>query len=160
MESAAVALAVPFLGPVFALNIWTLCIEGVMYYYRLPVFVKLDIGSKPELTHDQIEKMVPAHIRWKADNYNHLMEQPTNFYATTLAVALGHYWNAKAGGAGLGGHATDLKLAWAYVALRVVHSYWQCCGNQVPKRFYTFLASSGVLGTLVIRGALRIPRGF
>ena len=133
MDSAAAAVAIPFLGPVFALNIWTLCIEGVMYYYRLPVYTKLKIAEKPALTAEEINKMVPASVRWKADNYNHLMEQPMNFYVTTLAVALGHYWNMKTGGV-ISGHSTDLKLAWAYVALRVVHSYWQCCGNQVSKR--------------------------
>lgn len=29
---------------------------------------------------------IPPSVRWKADNYNHLLEQPTNFYAVVLAL--------------------------------------------------------------------------
>ena len=32
--------------------------------------------------------MLPAEVRWKADNYNNLMEQPTLFYALALTLAL------------------------------------------------------------------------
>jgi MAPEG family len=47
-------------------------------------------------------------VRWKADNYNNLMEQPTLFYAVTLALAL------------LGaGEGLNTGLAWLYVGLRV-----------------------------------------
>jgi hypothetical protein len=33
---------------------------------------------------------LPARVRWKADNYNHLLEQPTLFYALAFTLAL---WN-------------------------------------------------------------------
>jgi hypothetical protein len=47
---------------------------------------------------------LPARVRWKADNYNHLLEQPVLFYATALSLAL------------LGDHSVaSLWLAWAYV---------------------------------------------
>ena len=31
---------------------------------------------------------LPAEVQWKADNYNHLMEQPTIFHATVFMLVL------------------------------------------------------------------------
>lgn len=157
MESPATTIATSFLGPIFFLNIWTLIMEVVMYYYRLPIFVKLDVTSKPDLTIEQINRQVPPSVRWKADNFNNLMEQPMNFYVVVLATALGHYWKGESVG---GGHITDLTLAWTYVGLRLLHSYMQCMGNRVAKRFYVFLTSSVVLSVLTARGALMVARSF
>ena len=132
------------LAPVIALNGWTLTMEIWMYATRLPVFTSLNITGDNTLTRAQIDEKVPAPVRWIADNYNHLMEQPTNFYAVTLALAI-----LKAGKE----EAADVKLAWAYVALRVLHSFIQATTNNIPRRFVVFLTSSGVLGTLTFRAA-------
>jgi hypothetical protein len=84
-------------------------------------------------------------VRWKADNYNHLMEQPTQFYATALALAV------------LGDASSwSLGLAWAYVALRVVHSLWQVLVNNIQVRFSLFAISSLVLFALVVRACLLV----
>ena len=85
---------------------------------------------------------LPARVRWKADNYNHLLEQPVMFYAVALTLALL--------GAGSG---TNLTLAWTYVALRVVHSLHQALWNKIELRFVIFLVSSLVLITLILRAA-------
>jgi hypothetical protein len=86
---------------------------------------------------------LPANVRWKADNYNHLMEQPTLFYATVLALAV------------LGDQSViSLMLAWAYVLLRVVHSLVQATGSRITLRFAVFFVSSLVLFALAIRAAL------
>jgi hypothetical protein len=88
---------------------------------------------------------LPARVRWKADNYNHLLEQPTLFYAVAFTLAL------------LGaGDGLNLSLAWAYVALRVVHSLHQALWNKIEIRFVLFLLSSLVLVALVIRAALLV----
>lgn len=158
ISSSGLALATSLLGPIFALNIWTLIIEIVMFYYRLPIHMKLEIPKKPELTADQITRMMPPHVRWKADNFNHLMEQPMNFYVVTIAVALGHYWRGEREGTEMvasGGYQTDVLLAWAYVGLRFVHSIFQCRGN-VLNRFFVFTISSVVLGAMAVRGALNV----
>jgi hypothetical protein len=71
------------------------------------------------------------------------MEQPTLFYATALSLALlGH------------GGGANLWLAWAYVALRVVHSLVQAIANIIPLRFAIFMVASVVLLILAIRAAL------
>ena len=88
---------------------------------------------------------LPARVRWKADNYNHLMEQPTQFYAVALALAV------------LGdASAWSLGLAWAYVLLRVVHSLWQVLVNVIEVRFALFSLSSLVLFALVVRAGLQL----
>ena len=88
---------------------------------------------------------LPPSVRWKADNYNHLMEQPTIFYATAFALALAQ--------AGDGLNAT---LAWAYVALRVVHSLIQATVNVIMLRWAVFSAASVVLAVLAVRAAMSI----
>jgi hypothetical protein len=77
---------------------------------------------------------------WVADNYNHLMEQPTIFYAAALAAQL-------AGQA----DALDIGLAWTYVGTRVVHSFIQTSSNIVMWRFYAFIVSTLALAALVVR---------
>lgn len=53
-------------------------------------------------------------------SYNHLHEQPTVFYAVTLALAI------------LGdNHPYTLQAAWTYVGLRIVHSVFQSLVNKV-----------------------------
>jgi hypothetical protein len=131
------------LGPVIALNGWTFVMETWMYATRLPVFTRLKIADNNTLTKTEIDAKVPASVRWKADNYNHLFEQPTQFYAVTLALALAR-----------GGHdKTDVALAWSYVGLRVLHSLVQCTTNNIPRRFLLFLTSSGVLAWMTTRAA-------
>jgi hypothetical protein len=80
-----------------------------------------------------------------ADNYRNLFEAPVLFYLALVVAAL----------AGL---ATPLVLglAWAYVALRVVHSVIHCTYNRVRHRFYAFAASTLVLCALWIALAIRL----
>jgi hypothetical protein len=84
-------------------------------------------------------------VRWKADNCNHLLEQPTIFYAVALTLALLHE------GAGL-----NLGLAWAYVALRIAHSLVQALINEVMIRFALFAAASFALLIMALRAAWRL----
>ena len=87
-------------------------------------------------------------MRWKADNYNNLMEQPTLFYAAALVLAL----------AGEGSGPNDI-LAWLYLAARVVHSLIQALINVVLLRFAVFMVGSLVLLALSIRAALIVFSG-
>jgi hypothetical protein len=80
-----------------------------------------------------------------ADNYNHLHEQPTLFYALMFYLAL-------AGGS----DATAATLAWAYVGLRVLHSLVQATVNIVVLRFAAFAAGSLVLAAMTTREVLRL----
>ena len=99
----------------------------------------------PALTLAELNQHIPAQVRWKADNYNHLMEQPTLFYAVALTLALV--------GAGDG---TMLLLAWAYVALRVVHSLVQATVNMIMLRWALFMVGSLVLLAMTVCAAMAV----
>jgi len=88
--------------------------------------------------------MVPPQVAWKSHNYQHLMEQPTIFYAAVAVVAL----------AGQGTDRINVGLAWAYVLIRIVHSIWQATVNKVQFRFQLFLLSTICLTVLAARALL------
>lgn len=133
------------LEPVIALLLLTCVMWIWMYATRLPAVQKAGMAMDPNLPTGVQMSELPATVRWKADNYNHLLEQPTMFYAVALTLALL--------GAGDGSNAT---LAWAYVALRVVHSLHQSFWNKIEIRFVIFSLSSFVLIALIVRAALLV----
>jgi len=116
-----------------------------LYATRIPAVRRNKIALDPRRPPGEFHAQLPAEVRWKADNYNHLMEQPTLFYAVALTLALL--------GAGTG---LNLALAWLYVALRVVHSLVQATVNVILVRFTIFMAASVVLLVLAIRAAILV----
>jgi hypothetical protein len=86
---------------------------------------------------------LPPEVSRVADNYNHLHEQPTLFYALALAAQLA---NAVDG--------MSVALAWVYVVLRVVHSFVQATRNVIIVRFSVFVTASVVLLLLLLRTVL------
>lgn len=137
--------ASPILAPVIALALWTFVMWGWMYATRIPAMRAARMVPDPEAPRGTQLSELPARVRWKADNYNHLMEQPTQFYAVALALAV----------LGAGG-GTNAVLAWAYVGLRVVHSLFQALVNKIEVRFALFVVSSLVLLALTVRAALAL----
>jgi hypothetical protein len=142
-------------APVLALAAWSIVMEAWMYAGRVPHLLKLEKeGVKLDMRQPASERLkilgelTPPLIRWKADNYNHLHEQPTVFYAVALAGAVM-------------GEGTDanVRMAWAYVLLRVAHSLYQSLVNKIPIRFAIFSASSITLAALIIN-LLRAARRF
>jgi hypothetical protein len=135
----------PLLGPVVALVAWSLLIWVWMYATRLPAMARMKMRTDNRRPRGEQMSELPPEVRWKADNYNHLMEQPTLYYAVTLAFA--------ASGRAT---ATDLMLAWAYVGTRVAHSLVQTTVNVIPLRFVLFALGSLVLIALTVRAALAV----
>lgn len=131
------------LAPILALVLWTLVIWIWMYATRIPAIQKAKIDPQ-EAARARILNL-PAEVMWVSDNYNHLMEQPTIFYATAIAAQIA-------------GQADPLNvgLAWTYVALRVVHSLIQCTVNIVMLRFYVFTLSTIALAILAVRTAVAL----
>jgi hypothetical protein len=137
----------PILAPVVALVAWSLIMMAWMYALRFPamrrkgIALKGRVGSKP----GALDGVVEDHVQWKAHNYNHLMEQPTLFYAICLTWALlGH------------GDGINLYLAWAYVGFRAAHSLVHAVTNVVRTRFYLFLAASLCLAWLTVHAAVHL----
>ncbi|HET7609810.1 MAG TPA: MAPEG family protein [Gammaproteobacteria bacterium] len=132
-------LTTSLVPPVLALIGWTFVMWVWLYATRIPALraARVDLvavsstGAKLDL---------PPEVARVADNYNHLHEQPTIFYA--LALAAEH-------GAAVDG--ISVALAWAYVALRVIHSFVQATRNVIIVRFYVFATASVVLFLLLLR---------
>jgi len=135
----------PILQPVIVLVLWSLVMWAWLYATRIPAVNRLKVPLDPNASKSEFDAALPANVRWKADNYNHLMEQPTIFYATALSLAF------VGQGAGI-----NAWLAWAYVALRVIHSLVQSTGNVIVVRFSIFMLSSVVLLILAIRAAMAV----
>ena len=132
----------PILTPVVALVAWSMVVWAWMYVTRIPAIRRARMKLDPNAPRGEQMATLPASVRWQADNYNHLMEQPTLFYALAIALAL------------LGrGTGTNLALAWSYVGLRVVHSLVQATWNKIEVRFSLFSLSSFVLIAMVVDAA-------
>jgi hypothetical protein len=136
------------LSPVVALLLLSTVMWAWMYITRIPAVQKAGMKLDPELPKGEQMGQLPAKVRWKADNYNHLLEQPTLFYAVAFTLAL------------LGaGEGLNLTLAWIYVGLRIVHSLQQSLWNKIEVRFVIFLLSWFVLATLIVRAAMVVWGG-
>ncbi len=120
-------MAAEILKPLVVLAAWSMIMWLWMYVTRLPALMANKAydatGSVGSIGAD-IRALVPPSVQWKADNYNHLMEQPTVFYAVVIALAL------------LGqGSGINVALAWTYVGFRIAHSLVQAMVNRVVVRF-------------------------
>ena len=136
------------LKPVIALAAWSTIMWVWLYATRLPAMsrAKIDgltmVGTTGKSLRDQLVAAGEERVSWVADNYNHLMEQPTVFYATAIALALmGH------------GNGVAATTAWVYVGLRVAHSLVQVIVNRVVFRFALFVLSGLTLAALVLLAA-------
>lgn len=135
----------PILQPVIVLVLWSMVMWLWLYATRIPAMRQARTRLDPILPREQVTGSLPPQVRWKADNYNHLMEQPTLFYATAVVLALA--------GAGDG---LNLWLAWAYIGIRIAHSLWQALVNVILVRFAIFTLGSLVLLALAVRAALAV----
>jgi len=134
-----------FLLPVLVLAIWTMIMWFWMYATRIPAFQKAGVKPDDARHPGTYADKIPSNIRAIADNYNHLHEAPTVFYALMGFAAL-------TGGA----DTLATYLAWIYVGLRIAHSLVQVLTSNVTLRFMVFALSSFGLFALTIKEALRV----
>ncbi len=133
----------PLFAPVIALVLWSFVMWAWLYATRIPAILKYKVVMDPHRPPSEFHAQLPAPVRWKADNYNNLMEQPTLFYAVAITLAV------------LGeANAPNLALAWLYVGSRAVHSLVQATTNVIIVRFSVFMIASVVLLALSMRAAL------
>ena len=133
----------PLFAPMIALVLWTFVMCAWLYATRIPAIVKAKIVFDPTQPAAAFHAQLPAAVRWKADNYDHLLQQPTLFYTVALVLGLS--------GADDG---LNIGLAWLYVALRVVHSLVQATVNVIMIRFSVFAVATLVLLAMAVRAAL------
>ncbi len=143
--SDTLSILTPTLPPVLALIVWTLIMFLWMYAKRIPAMQKAKIDPQDARHPGTYSDRMPSGVRAVADNYNHLHEQPTIFYALAFFATLtggGDYFNA--------------MLLWGYVILRIVHSLVQVTVNIVMIRFMLFALSTLLLMIMAVREGLRI----
>jgi len=129
----------PLLWPVVALVAWSIVMLIWLAIKRAP-YVR-DPSQIPPGTRGN--DMPPGPHNWPAHNYQHLMEQPTIFYAIVFALIL------------MGFDAPiNVYLAWGYVGLRIVHSIVQSTVNIVRTRFLIFLLATLCLIGLTMHAAI------
>jgi hypothetical protein len=138
----------PILAPVVALVAWSLIMLGWLAIARRRAFAQMGIswstiprGSRGA----NLDGRAPDGAQWPSHNYNHLMEQPTLFYAICLTLAFMSF-----------GGGINYWLAWGYVGLRVVHSIVQSTVNIVAIRFSIFALATFCLLGLTVHAGLRI----
>src|SRR5262245_30385670 len=130
--------------PVLALIAWTFVMWLWMYATRIPAMraakIDLDVASRTGA-----KLALPPEVTRVADNYNHLHEQPTLFYALALAAQI-------AGGA----DSINITLAWIYVLIRIVHSLVHATKNVIIVRFFVFNIGTIVLIAMLVRTAMKL----
>ena len=135
----------PILAPVFTLVLWTLVMLAWLAATRLPYMSAQKMPPEAGERTSELGAKLPRHIQSKADNYNHLLEQPTAFYATAIGSAM----------IGLG-DGLNLYLAWGYVVLRIVHSLVHSTSNNVMVRFTIFLLSTVCLLVMAANSLIKM----
>jgi hypothetical protein len=133
------------LAPAAVLVIWTLIVMFWIIPPRFGALAKVDkskLSGKPGGRGQDLDGILPDKANWPAHNHTHLHEQPTLFYAVVVILAI------------MGPGAWDVRLAWAYVVVRIAHSLWQILVNKLPVRFALFLISAFILVALAIRAVM------
>lgn len=116
----------PLVWPMAAMVLLTLLVWLRLYQTRIGEMKRRRIHPQSVATSAQMAAGVEDSRA--ADNFRNLFELPVLFYAgALLAIQSG------AGGAWL------LGLAWAFVALRYLHSFIHCSYNRVMDRFKAYL---------------------
>ena len=134
-----------FLTPVLLLVCWTLIMWLWMYVTRIPAMQKAGVDPDSARHPGTYGDKLPANVRAVADNYNHLHEQPTIFYALMVFAGLTG-----------GGDALMLNLAYGYVGMRVLHSLVQVLSPKVALRFLVFALASIVLFVMAGKEVIRV----
>ena len=135
------------LQPVVVLIAWSLVMLVWMVVVRLPAMRKagIDLGKARGGRPGALDGVVAEQAQWPAHNYIHLMEQPTLFYAVALTLAVTG-----------GGDGVNATIAWAYVLLRIAHSFVQATSNIIRFRFALFALSSLALVALTLHAAITV----
>ena len=139
MEAAAI------LRPVFVVALLSAVMAVWMLLTRIPAMNKAGLNPEELRNTSRAQELLPDEVTRVSNNYNHLFEQPTLFYAVALAIAvLGHV------------DALHVGCAWAYAVLRIAHSLVQATVDIVMVRFSLFCLSWVALAVMIVREALAL----
>jgi hypothetical protein len=131
------------LQPVFVVGLLTVFMTVWMFITRISAMSKLKIHPQKGQDTNKLRDLLPKEVTRISNNYNHLFEQPTLFYAVAISIAvLGHV------------DSLHIWCAWAYAILRISHSIIQATIDLVLIRFILFILSWLALSVMVVREAM------
>ena len=131
------------LQPVILMCLLSFVMMLWMYATRIPASKEIEKKgvNLQDLSHpSKLGGVFPSKVERVADNYNHLFEQPTVFYALSFII-----WAL---------NMTDsiyLICAWLYFVIRLVHSVFQATLNLVWVRFGLFIFSWLILAVMIFK---------
>ena len=131
------------LHPVFALAAWTFLVLLLIPFYRVRAGRRREIRSE-DFKYGE-SATVPPYVSIPNRNYMNLLELPILFYVVCLLIYITSSSSP---------HAT--QLAWAYVALRIIHSMIHLSYNNVMHRLTAFALSNFALISLWLVAARHI----
>ena len=124
------------LYPVFALLALTLVVAARMGYARYRAVNRKEVDGRYYVAYQGEE---PERLRVISRHFSNLLETPPLFYiACIIAFVTGQQG------------VVVMSLAWAYVGLRLVHSFIHLGPNIVIIRFQVFVLSILVLAALLV----------
>jgi hypothetical protein len=137
--------ATAILQPVLVVALLTVVMMVWMLATRIPEMNRRGIDAQEAQDTSKLGDLLPPQVMRVSNNYNHLFEQPTLFYAVALTIAvLGHV------------DSLHVQCAWAFAILRIAHSLVQATVDIVMIRFGLFLLSWIALAIMTIREALAV----
>lgn len=126
-------------APMLSLMLLTMVVWFWLYVKRIGYMQRQKIDPQRLFSRVQLLQVLPDNIQAPANNLNNLLELPIVFYALCLLNSQQHEVSSLL-----------VYLAWAYVALRVIHSLIHCSYNKVMHRFTAYALSSMVLWAMLV----------
>jgi hypothetical protein len=120
----------------FAMCLW-------MTVVRMPAMKAAGVSLQDAAHVRDLATRLPSSARRVADNYNHLFEAPTVFYAVAAGIVI----------AGLA-DPVYAACAWIFLASRIGHSLVQATFNSVPVRIVFYVLSWLALAVMILRPLL------
>lgn len=137
--------ALSILRAVLGMGMLSLVMMLWMSLSRLPAMKAAGLTLKDAAHTADLRVRLPSRTRRVSDNYAHLFEAPTAFYAVALAIVA----------AGIADPVTA-ACAWAFLIFRILHSLVQATINVVPIRLTLYLLSWAAIATMIITGMIRL----
>jgi hypothetical protein len=131
--------------PAVAMVALTLVVWLRMYVRRIAQMKRERIHPQAVATSAQATARLTDSA--SADNFRNLFELPVLFYLAVVVAAQTAQVST-----------STLALAWAFVALRIIHSTIHCTYNKVIHRFYAYICGGAALWLLwavLVVGLLR-----
>jgi hypothetical protein len=132
-------LALPLLG----MMVLTLMVWLYMFAMRIGYAQRHKLDIEQFKTPADVQTLIPGDESAPSNNLKNLFELPVIFYAVCL------YLTATGQADGF-----YLNCAWAFLALRVLHSLIHCTYNRVAHRFAVYMLASIALWIMVVRAFL------